>query len=607
MSSIATLKTSLLVISLTIAGFFLLSQALAQNINLSSGEPTTNINNVITQADCQKIGGKWNECPISETAGAQHALCLESKEYQRGKKQCPTPACEPSVCQIIDQTGKVLGITEPLAEAEAGEDRKILINSEVKFNAVGSQIPVNLKEKIRYIWNFGDGAATAEGEEVTHIYKNSGEYTVALNIKTENTLPFYNKLQDELKVKVMKEAVFLILGESVAAQDVEEFNKSTERLDFLIYQLPFKEEGQEFIQENALTSELLERISEIKKSKLIIVWMPKSIVGVNALSMFGQEVKNIEDIAHKGVVIVSEGNLAILSRLAQPIFNILSPKYVVLIPKNVLDQIIDATANGDNVISRVQASGDNYRILGIHSKRELDKITPFNFFSYFINLMINRGVPINTVLLILMLPLVASLISFSRQIIGLKAFGVYIPSILAITLVVTGLKSGIIVLIAILLVGTLIRLGLKKLRLLYLPRMAIVLTIVSLSILILFLGSTYFIQAPLTTVSIFPILILIALVEEFVKVQMEEGSRTAIIIIVETLILAIIGFYLVNWQSLRNIVLSYPEIILLSLIFNFFIGKWTGLRLLEYYRFRKVIEAIRWERGENNQTSLEKK
>lgn len=601
MSSSTILKISLLAICLTAAGFFLFSQTLAQDINLPPDDSADNVKIAITQSECQEIGGNWNECPISDTETAQRAACLESKEYLRGKKQCPEPECGFAVCQITDQTGKVLGITEPLVQAEAGEDRKILINSEVKFNAENSQIPVNLKEKVRYIWNFGDGAAAAEGEEVTHIYKNSGEYIVTLNIKTENSLPFYNKLEDDLKVKVMKEAVFLILGQSVDSKDLEEFSKSAENLNFLIYKLPFKEEGQEFIQENTLASELLERISEVKKSKLIIVWMPKSIAGVNALSMFGQEVKNIEDIAHKGVVIVSEGNLAILARLAQPIFNILSPKYVVLIPKNVLALLINAADAGDNVIAQVQASGDNYRILGIHSQRELDKITPFNFVSYFINLLINRGVPINTVLLILMLPLVASLISFSRQIIGLKAFGVYIPSILAITLVVTGLKSGIIVLIAILLVGTLIRLCLKKLRLLYLPRMAIVLTIVSLAILILFLGSTYFTQAPLSTVSIFPILILIALVEEFVKVQMEEGSRTAIIIIVETLILAVIGFYVVNWQFLRNIVLSYPEVILLSLIFNFLIGKWTGLRLLEYYRFRKVIEAIRWEkkRGEN--------
>jgi len=37
---------------------------------------------------------------------------------------------------------------------------------------------------------------------------------------------------------------------------------------------------------------------------------------------------------------------------------------------------------------------------------------------------------------------------------------------------------------------------------------------------------------------------------------------------------------------------AYPWIILLSVPINIFLGKWTGLRLSEYLRFKEVIKKI---------------
>ena len=246
----------------------------------------------------------------------------------------------------------------------------------------------------------------------------------------------------------------------------------------------------------------------------------------------------------------------------------------------------------DTVIANVQQSGEQFRILGIHSRRDVSTLTPYNFFSVFINWLINRGVSVNTVFLILMLPIIATLVAFSRQIIGIKTFGIYIPTILTITLATTGLKEGLIILVMILCIGTIARMVLKKLRLLYLPRVALVLTLVSFAMLILLSASTYFRTLNLIGVSIFPILILIVLVEEFVKVQMEEGTKTAGFITAETLAIAIVGYYVVKMSFVRNFVLSYPEIVLITLGVNYVLGRWHGLRLLEYYRFRNVLAVI---------------
>jgi len=205
--------------------------------------------------------------------------------------------------------------------------------------------------------------------------------------------------------------------------------------------------------------------------------------------------------------------------------------------------------------------------------------------------MINQGVPQETIVLLLMLPIVATIIAFARQIIGIKGFGIYTPLIIAFAFLVTGLKYGLAFFMVILLVGTLMRLLVKKFRLLYLPRMAIVLIMVALAILILFLIGAYTEQKGLILAPVFAILIMITLVEKFVVAQIEQGARGAIILTTETLILSIICYWIASWSWLQNLALFYPIwIILISIVINIFLGKWTGLRLSEYFRFREVIK-----------------
>lgn len=213
--------------------------------------------------------------------------------------------------------------------------------------------------------------------------------------------------------------------------------------------------------------------------------------------------------------------------------------------------------------------------------------------SFITQYMINQGVPQETVVLLLMLPIVATIIAFGRQVIGIKGFGIYTPLIISFAFLATGLKYGLVFFMTILIVGTLIRLLAKRFRLLYLPRMAIVLTTVALAILVLLLAGAYSGRVGLVAASIFAILIMITLVEKFIAAQIERGAREAIMLTSETLILSIISFWIISWSWLQNVVLLIPLwIILGSIIINIFLGKWTGLRLAEYFRFREVIKNV---------------
>ena len=215
------------------------------------------------------------------------------------------------------------------------------------------------------------------------------------------------------------------------------------------------------------------------------------------------------------------------------------------------------------------------------------------YISPVIHFFIRAGVPFDTVILLLMLPIIATMIAFLRQVIGVKAFGIYTPLIITFAFLATnGLKYGVAIFAAIILSGMLMRFVLKPFRLLYLPRVAIMLTVVAIFILgVLTLGGD-FRRTGLAAVSIFPILIMITLVEKFVTVQIEKGDRMAILLAIETLVISIIGYFIAGSVTFVQFIALHPWVVLLTLPINILLGKWTGLRISEYFRFREVIKKM---------------
>ncbi len=209
-----------------------------------------------------------------------------------------------------------------------------------------------------------------------------------------------------------------------------------------------------------------------------------------------------------------------------------------------------------------------------------------------INLILSQGVDVDTVYLILALPFIATLIAAFRQLIGIKSFGIYTPLVLTFAFWAIGIKYGLAIFVIIFITGTVVRYILKNFRLLYMPRMAIVLTVISLAILAFLAVGGYFQKAGLASTSILPILILITLIEKFISTQVEKGFRIATVLSIETLAISIAGYYFIIWDQFRNLVLNHPEYVLLLFVINIFLGKWTGLRLREYFRFRDVIKHV---------------
>ncbi|MDD3190633.1 MAG: 7TM domain-containing protein [Candidatus Pacebacteria bacterium] len=209
-----------------------------------------------------------------------------------------------------------------------------------------------------------------------------------------------------------------------------------------------------------------------------------------------------------------------------------------------------------------------------------------------VKLIVNQHVDLNTVYLLLALPFIATLIAAFRQVVGVKSFGIYAPLVLTFAFWATDLKYGLTIFAVIFVTGTAVRYILKKMRLLYMPRMAIVLTVISIAILALLAIGGHYRRFGLSSTSILPILIMITLIEKFISAQVEKGLRTATFLSVETLLISVVGYYILIWDVFYDFVLAHPFYIVVLLVINLLLGKWSGLRLSEYLRFRKVIKNV---------------
>lgn len=202
-----------------------------------------------------------------------------------------------------------------------------------------------------------------------------------------------------------------------------------------------------------------------------------------------------------------------------------------------------------------------------------------------------NGLPANTIVLVILFPLIASFIAASRHIIGLRGFGIYIPAVLSVALVSTGILEGITIFLAIAVVASAAKLLVKTVKIPYLPRTALMLWTVSLGILLLMLIAPLLNLTSLTGVNIFPILILVLLAENFLDAQARTKQSEALALTIETIGLAIIAGFFLKWEPLQQFALTEPELLLLSTaIGNIVIGRFVGLRLSERLRFRALIE-----------------
>jgi len=203
---------------------------------------------------------------------------------------------------------------------------------------------------------------------------------------------------------------------------------------------------------------------------------------------------------------------------------------------------------------------------------------------------VSEGVSPNTLVLLFLFPLVAAFVAFSRQVVGVSGFGMITPALLSVAFLSTGGLVGLVLLFFILGVATFGRMLIKRVKVPYLPKLAILIWVVSMAVLLLLLTSPIIGLERLMSVGIFPIMLFVLLAETFIEAQITRSVSTSMWMTAETVILALISYKVMSAPSIQSQVLLNPEISVIGiLVIDYLIGRYKGLRLLEIWRFRKLL------------------
>lgn len=207
-----------------------------------------------------------------------------------------------------------------------------------------------------------------------------------------------------------------------------------------------------------------------------------------------------------------------------------------------------------------------------------------------VELAVERGVSTNTIVLLLLLPLVATVVSVLHYIVGVSGYGIFMPTMMAVAMLATGIPGGLLMYGVILGVTLLSNSVLKKLKLHFWPSRSITLTIISLTTFGLMLATSYWELIDLSKISIFPVLFMILLVEEFVRTQLSRSKGEAIKLTLGTLGLSMLGAWGMSIGVIQAWVLNNAEIALVAVVvINIIVGNYTGIRWTEIKRFKKAI------------------
>lgn len=196
----------------------------------------------------------------------------------------------------------------------------------------------------------------------------------------------------------------------------------------------------------------------------------------------------------------------------------------------------------------------------------------------------------NVYRIILMVPLGALVIVVLRNLIGLATFGTFMPILVAMAFRETSLMWGVIMFTTLVAVGLILRSFLENLHLLLVPRLAAVLTIVIIMIAAFSIISVRLDMERGLSVALFPVVILAMTIERMSIVLEETGSKEAFKLGFGSLVAAIIGYLVMTNEILGHLIFVFPELLLVVLAMTMLVGRYTGYRLMELWRFRGLMK-----------------
>ncbi len=186
------------------------------------------------------------------------------------------------------------------------------------------------------------------------------------------------------------------------------------------------------------------------------------------------------------------------------------------------------------------------------------------------------------------IPVGIALLVFLRQFIGISTLGTFMPVLIGISFRETALLNGIILFTVLVTLGLMMRVYLERLQLLLVPRLAVVL----IFIVICMAGITLLMNESNRTVglsvSLFPMVILTMTIERMSIVWEEYSGTEAFKQGAGSLLVASICYLVMTNNLVEHFMFTFPETLFILMAICLLMGRYTGLRISEIWRFRHM-------------------
>lgn len=226
----------------------------------------------------------------------------------------------------------------------------------------------------------------------------------------------------------------------------------------------------------------------------------------------------------------------------------------------------------DAVVNVIQRGGEG-------GLARLDEVFTFN------------SLPLTTQLVykvLVTIPVGIAILVFLRQFIGVKTLGTFMPVLIGIAFRETALINGLLLFTTLIALGLALRFYLERLQLLLVPRLAVVVIFIVMLMAGITIALTGSNQAIGLSISLFPIVILTMTIERMSIVWEESSAGEAIKQGAGSLAVAAVTYLAMTNDRVEYLMYQFPELLLALMGACVLMGRYTGLRFSELWRFREL-------------------
>lgn len=213
--------------------------------------------------------------------------------------------------------------------------------------------------------------------------------------------------------------------------------------------------------------------------------------------------------------------------------------------------------------------------------------------------IISNGVPVDLVYFLLTVSFVVMVATFARHVLGMKVMEMHV--ILSVSYVLAfllrdnslfSISLGLGVILFIYFFSYYIKRLTLILGLHYFARISVVITMISILLLAaLFVAGQYpnlIDLSKLNLINPLGIVLAVLLSEHFSSNQTQKGIKKSRFLFFNSLFLSLLVSLTISWYQFEWALLRYPYVIVLFMLLTFLFGRYKGMRVSEFARFRDI-------------------